>query len=72
MSNINEPNSAEDIKGRVKEAAGVVVGSDKLEKDGKADQTSAGIKGVLHSIEEKVEDLVDEAKEAFQNRKDEK
>ena len=72
MSATNDPsNKAEDIKGRVKEAAGVITGNDRIKNEGKADQASAGIKGMIHTIEEKVEDLVDDAKKAFQDRKGE-
>jgi uncharacterized protein YjbJ (UPF0337 family) len=37
-------NTAEDAKGKVKEAAGKVTGNDKLEAEGKVDQSKADAK----------------------------
>lgn len=49
-------NKAEDIKGRIKEAGGDLTGDKDLEREGKADQTSAGVK-------DKVGDAVDSVKD---------
>ena len=45
-------NSAEQAKGKLKEAAGAITGNDKLRAEGKADQT----KGNLKQAGEKVKD----------------
>ena len=37
-------NSAEQAKGKLKEAAGAITGNDKLRAEGKADQTKANLK----------------------------
>jgi uncharacterized protein YjbJ (UPF0337 family) len=37
-------NTAEDAKGKVKEAAGKVTGNDRLEAEGKVDQTKSDVK----------------------------
>ena len=49
-------NSAQQAKGKVKEAAGKVTGNDKLQAKGKADQT----KGNLKQAGEKVKDAFKE------------
>jgi uncharacterized protein YjbJ (UPF0337 family) len=45
------------FKGRVKEAAGVLIGNKKLKREGKADQTAGKIK-------QKVEEVIDKVKDA--------
>ena len=37
-------NSAEEAKGKLKEAAGAITGNDKLRAEGKAEQTKANLK----------------------------
>jgi uncharacterized protein YjbJ (UPF0337 family) len=53
----------EDIKGRVKEAAGDLTEDEQLEREGKLDQASANVK-------EKVGDVADTAKEGVEKVKD--
>ena len=47
----------DDIKGRVKEAAGAITGDDKLKREGRKDQAAGKVK-------EKVEKVVDKVKDA--------
>jgi uncharacterized protein YjbJ (UPF0337 family) len=53
----------EDIKGRVKEAAGDLTDDEQLEREGKLDQASANVK-------EKVGDASEKAKEGVEKVKD--
>jgi uncharacterized protein YjbJ (UPF0337 family) len=48
----------DEVKGRVKEAAGVLAGDEKLEREGKADRVGGKIK-------QKVEKVVDKVKDAL-------
>jgi uncharacterized protein YjbJ (UPF0337 family) len=54
---------ADDMKGRVKEAAGVVTGDKDLEREGKADQAGAKVKETAEKVEKKIDDAVDAVKE---------
>jgi uncharacterized protein YjbJ (UPF0337 family) len=49
---------SDEIKGRVKEAAGALTGDKKLKQEGKADQ-------VVGKIKQKVEKVVDKVKDAL-------
>jgi uncharacterized protein YjbJ (UPF0337 family) len=53
---------AEQVKGRVKEAAGALAGNDKLRREGKIDQAAGKTK-------EAVEKVVDNAKKAVEGKK---
>lgn len=53
----------EDLKGRVKEAAGDLTDDEKLKREGKLDQASATVK-------EKVGDMADKAEEGIDKVKD--
>ena len=53
----------EDLKGRAKEAAGVLTDDDKLKREGQADRTAAAAKRKAHEVEEKVDEVIDRAKE---------
>jgi uncharacterized protein YjbJ (UPF0337 family) len=54
---------AEDLKGRAKEAAGVLTDDDKLKREGQADRSAAAAKRKLHDVEQKVDEVIDRAKE---------
>jgi uncharacterized protein YjbJ (UPF0337 family) len=54
---------ADDVKGRVKEAAGVITGDEDLEREGKADQAGAKVKETAEKVEKKIDDAVDAVKE---------
>ena len=49
---------SDEVKGRVKEAAGALTGDKKLKREGKADQ-------VVGKIKQKVEKVIDKAKHAI-------
>jgi uncharacterized protein YjbJ (UPF0337 family) len=49
---------SDELKGRVKEAAGALTGSKKLKREGKADQ-------VVGKVKQKVEKVVDQVKDAL-------
>jgi uncharacterized protein YjbJ (UPF0337 family) len=56
------PNSDE-IKGRVKEAAGDLIDNDKLKREGKTDRAAGKTKEAVDSVKDKVEDGIDAVKE---------
>ena len=49
---------AEEIKGRVKEAAGALADNDKLRREGKIDQAAGKVKNAAEKVVEKVKDSV--------------
>jgi uncharacterized protein YjbJ (UPF0337 family) len=53
---------ADEVKGRVKEAAGAVTGNDKLRDAGKADQASGKVKEVAEKAVDKMKDAVKTAR----------
>ena len=48
----------DELKGRVKEAAGALTGDEKLKRDGQLDQTAGKAKQVADRVIEKVKDAV--------------
>jgi uncharacterized protein YjbJ (UPF0337 family) len=48
----------DEVKGRVKEAAGVLGGDDELRREGKADQAAGKVKGKLEKAVDTVRDAV--------------
>ena len=52
------PQNADDLKGRVKEAAGDLTGDDDLQREGKVDQA-------VGTVKDKVDDAADTVKDAF-------
>ena len=48
----------DELKGRVKEAAGALTGDDKLKQEGKTDQTVGKIKQNVEKVVDKVKDAV--------------
>lgn len=56
------PNSDE-IKGRVKEAAGDLTDNDKLKREGKTDRAAGKAKDVVDNVKEKLEDGIDAVKD---------
>jgi len=60
---------ADEVKGRIKEAAGALTGDDKLRAEGKTDQAVGKAKQVVTMAVEKVKDAVetavDKAKDNF-------
>jgi len=51
------------VKGRIKEAAGVLTGNDKLRAEGKADQAVGKVKQVAEKAIDKVEEAVKKVRE---------
>ena len=49
---------ADDLKGRVKEAAGDLTNDRDLEREGKVDQASASVKDKVTKVTDKVKDAV--------------
>lgn len=57
--------TTDDIKGRVKEATGVLTGDEELEKSGKDDQRAAAVKDKVEDVADKAKDVVDDVKKRF-------
>ena len=55
--------NADEMKGRVKEAAGDLTGDKDLQREGKADKAAGKVKQVAEDAKDKVEDVVDAAKD---------
>ncbi len=53
----------DEIKGRVKEAAGALTGNKDLKREGKADSAAGKVKDVVDSAREKASDAVDAIRE---------
>lgn len=51
---------AEELKGRVKEAAGAATDDDKLRREGKGDQAAGKTKQAIDAVAKKTKDAVDE------------
>jgi len=52
---------ATEAKGNIKEAAGKVVGNERLQGEGKLDQAQGKVQGMVGDAKEKVKDLIDKA-----------
>ena len=50
---------SDELKGRVKEAAGALTGSKKLKREGKTDQVVGKIKQKVEKVVDKVKDAID-------------
>ena len=57
----NIKNTAEDLGGKAKEAAGKVSGDKNVEAEGKVDQVSADIKDKVSEFTDKAKDVAEEA-----------
>lgn len=51
------PRNTDDVKGRVKEAAGNLTGDDDLKKEGKVDRAVGGVKDAVDTAADKVKDI---------------
>ena len=56
---------SDEAKGRVKEAAGVLTGDKKLQREGKADQAAGKIKNAVKKVKDKTDDVIDDVKDAL-------
>jgi uncharacterized protein YjbJ (UPF0337 family) len=54
---------ADDMKGRVKEAAGNLTGDKDLEREGELDQAGGKVKKTAEKVGDKVDDAVDAVKD---------
>jgi uncharacterized protein YjbJ (UPF0337 family) len=54
---------SDDIKGRVKEAAGDLTNDDDLKREGKTDQAAGKAKDFLGDAKEKASDVVDDVRD---------
>ena len=50
--------TAEDLKGRLKEAAGDLTDDEKLQREGKLDQARAGTKNNVDDVADKIKDAI--------------
>ena len=57
--------NTDDIKGRVKEAAGDLTDNERLKREGKADQIEGKVKDLVDDARDKIEDAVDKVREKF-------
>jgi uncharacterized protein YjbJ (UPF0337 family) len=55
--------NADDLKGRVKEAAGDLTDNEDLEREGKADRAAGKAKELLEDAKDKVDDAIDAVKD---------
>jgi len=55
--------NTDDIKGRVKEAAGDLTDNDDLKREGKVDRAGGKAKEFIDKVEDKAKDLVDDVKD---------
>lgn len=60
-----ESGKSDEVKGRVKEAAGVLTGDKKMEREGKADQSAGKLKQAVEKIKKKAEKTIDDVKDAL-------
>ncbi len=55
--------NSDQVKGRIKEAAGALTNDDKLKNEGKADQKAGDAKEVVENVAHKAGDLIDKVKD---------
>ena len=55
--------NTEDVKGRVKEAAGDLTDDQDLKREGKADRASGKAKGMVDDLKDKADDTIDKVTE---------
>jgi uncharacterized protein YjbJ (UPF0337 family) len=60
--------NTDDMKGRMKEAAGDLTNDDDLKREGKADQAGAKVKDAAEKMKDKVGDAVDAVKKKMDDR----
>ncbi len=60
--------NADEVKGRVKEAAGDLTDDKSLEREGKLDQAGAKAKEMVEGVKDKVEDVIDAVKDRAAER----
>lgn len=55
----------DDLKGRVKEAAGDLTDDDRLKREGKADQAEGKVKDAVDTARDKAGDAADKVRDVF-------
>ena len=60
--------TTDQAKGRVKEAAGVLTGDDKLRREGKVDQAAGKAKGVAGKMKDAAENAIDRVRHAIKGK----
>ena len=58
--------TTDDLKGRVKEAAGDLTDDKDLKNEGKTDRASGKVKNAIDDVKDKAEDVVDGIKDKMQ------
>jgi uncharacterized protein YjbJ (UPF0337 family) len=53
----------DEVKGRIKEAAGAITDDDKLRREGKTDQAVGKVKHAVDKVADKTKDAVDQVKD---------
>ena len=56
--------NTDQVKGKLKEAAGVLTDNQELEDEGKADQIAGDAKNVVENVANKAGDVIDDIKKA--------
>ena len=56
---------SDQVKGRIKEAAGTLIGDKDLESEGRIDRLAGETKEKLEQAKDKVEEVIDKAKDAL-------
>jgi uncharacterized protein YjbJ (UPF0337 family) len=54
------------VEGKIKEAAGILTDDEKLQNEGKADQLAGDVKGVMHNVADKADEVIDDIKHAVE------
>lgn len=55
--------NTDDLKGRVKEAAGDLTGNERLEREGKADRAEGKVKDAVDGARDKLGDMADKVRD---------
>ncbi len=56
--------NGDQVKGKLKEAAGVLTDNQELEDEGKADQLAGDAKSIVDNVADKAGDVIDDIKKA--------
>ena len=56
--------NSDQVKGKLKEAAGVLTDNQELEDEGKADQIAGDAKSIVDNVADKAGDVIDDIKKA--------
>jgi len=60
--------NSDQAKGKLKEAAGILTGDEKLENEGKEDQLVGDAKNFIQGAADKADEVIDSVKQAVQNK----